>query len=57
MHKKSPRAVPDFSRHKPTPHDARANEPTGEGKRPAPPSPRPAPKPQSTNVKSGRRGQ
>ncbi|MBV9880294.1 MAG: hypothetical protein JO180_07355 [Gemmatirosa sp.] len=60
MHKKSPRGVPDFSRHTPTPREAGApgsHAPTPEGKRAAPPAPRPAAKPQSTNAKSGRRGQ
>ena len=57
MHKKSPRGIPDFSRHKPTQAEARANEPGPEGKRGAPPpAPRPTVKPHATNAKSGRRG-
>jgi len=57
MHKKSPRGIPDFSRHKPTPRDARTNEPTPEERQAPPPTPRATVKPHATNAKSGRRGQ
>ncbi|AHG88650.1 hypothetical protein J421_1113 [Gemmatirosa kalamazoonensis] len=57
MHKKSPRGIPDFSRHKPTPRDARANEPTPDERQAPPPTPRATVKPHATNAKSGRRGQ
>ena len=56
MHKKGPRAVPDFSRHAaPKPG---AHGPAPEGKREAPPpTPRQTVKPPATKSKSGgRRG-
>jgi hypothetical protein len=58
VHKKSPRGIPDFSRHTPA-REAGAHGPAPEGKPAAPPPPRPttAVKPQTTNAKSGRRGQ
>ena len=56
MKKKSPRGIPDFSRHAP-----KDRPPAGQkapDSRPAPaPTPAPAVKPQSTSSKSGRRGQ
>ena len=60
MQKKSPRGIPDFSRHKPTPREAGApgsHAPTPGDKRAAPPPPKATVKPQATNAKSGRRGQ
>ena len=60
MKKKSPRGIPDFSRHHPTPEArlAASGNATGAMKAAPPPaSPRPAVKPQATSQKSGRRGQ
>jgi hypothetical protein len=56
MHKKGPRAIPDFSRH--APPKPGAHGPAPEGKREAPPpTPRQTVKPQATKSKSGgRRG-
>jgi hypothetical protein len=57
MKKKSPRGIPDFSRHHPTP-EARLAAPGNAAKAAPPPaSPRPVVKPQATSQKSGRRGQ
>jgi len=58
VHKKSPRGIPDFSRHAPArAPGAHAPAPEGEKQAAPPPSPRPAAKPHATNAKSGRRGQ
>jgi hypothetical protein len=58
MKKKSPRAIPDFSRQPGHPKDSAAPDALGARKlspKAAPPPPRG--KPQSTSVKSGQRGQ
>ena len=57
MHKKGPRTVPDFSRHGPPKPGAHMPAPEGKRTDAPPPTPRLAMKPQSTNAKSGRRGQ
>jgi len=56
MHKKGPRAVPDFSRHGPPKPGAHGPAPEGKRMAAPPPSPRVAAKPQATSSKSGRRG-